>query len=77
MIYGGTDISKCFRESLGFRDNESRLKFCIPIRCNASITEYCNTSYMYASETKTKFGLRNLVATLHAIVDPVKRYIIR
>ena len=25
LIFRGTDISKCFRESLGIRDNESRL----------------------------------------------------
>ena len=25
LIFGGTDIPKYFRESLGFRDNESRL----------------------------------------------------
>ena len=25
LICRGTDISKCFRESLGIRDNESRL----------------------------------------------------
>ena len=27
LIYRGTDILKCFRESLGLRDNESRLYF--------------------------------------------------
>ena len=27
LICQGTDISKCFRESLGLRDNESRLHF--------------------------------------------------
>ena len=27
LIRRGTDISKCFRESLGIRDNESRLPF--------------------------------------------------
>ena len=28
LILRGTDISKCFRESLGIRDNESRLYVC-------------------------------------------------
>ena len=28
LICQGTDISKCFRESLGIRDNESRLYLC-------------------------------------------------
>ena len=27
LIFRGTDILKCFRESLGIRDNESRLYF--------------------------------------------------
>ena len=27
LIFRGTDISKCFRESLGIRDNESRLLY--------------------------------------------------
>ena len=25
LIFGGTDILKCFKEALGIRDNESRL----------------------------------------------------
>ena len=31
LICRGTDISKCFRESLGIRDNESRLYLCYRI----------------------------------------------
>ena len=32
LICPGTDISKCFRKSLGFRDNESRLHLGIAVR---------------------------------------------
>ena len=34
LICRGTDISKCFSDSLGIRDNESRLY--IPCGCNSS-----------------------------------------
>ena len=40
-IFRGTDISKCFRESLGIRDNESRLYIyivCVLLRFRASKT---------------------------------------
>ena len=44
LIYRGTDISKCFSESLGIRDNESRLYFprkSIPLRYISLCTRIC------------------------------------
>ena len=40
LIYRGTDISKCFSESLGIRDNESRLYIC------AQFLQGCMSEYL-------------------------------
>ena len=37
LIYRDTDISKYFRESLGLRDNESRLYMCFTVMWRTSI----------------------------------------
>ena len=42
LICRGTDISKCFNESLGIRDNEGRLY----ISCH----ELCDVEYAYLSQ---------------------------
>ena len=43
LICRGTDISKCFRETLGIRDNESRLYFVIKY-CNKGCETFGNNS---------------------------------
>ena len=43
LIFRGTDISKCFRESLGIRDNESRLYF------HYSLQPYNGSLYMHST----------------------------
>ena len=41
LIFRSTDISKCFRESLGIRDNESRLYFYFVSRFLDYLSDLC------------------------------------
>ena len=60
LICRGTDISKYFRESLGIRDNESRLYLCRSVRKHV---------FWQVCPTRTQTNLRNLGPVLQSVVS--------
>ena len=57
LIFRGKDISKCFRESLGIRDNESRLYLQHDDFHNMSSVGISTISILVSTSSSTQFLL--------------------
>ena len=68
LIFRGTEISKCFRESLGIRDNESRLMYpAFPFRPSIIYQAVAITLSSWDSENKTVSSANKKNKYLHLI----------
>ena len=60
LICRGTDISKCFRESLGIRDNESRLYIISSAPRNIYVIQYKTINVIYMKYMNLKIKSRKV-----------------